>query len=82
MSLFPEPPDRGSLKAMTVNERLFTLGLLDQFDDAVRAGDRSLMITILEKVELGEPAEKIAEAILADPARYGRVKKQPPLPGI
>jgi len=38
-----------SLQGMTVNERLFGLGLLDQFDDAVARGDEPLLRAILYK---------------------------------
>jgi len=41
MALFPEPPDRDGFAGMTVNERLFAAGILDQFDEAVaRRGSR------------------------------------------
>ena len=60
---------------MTPNERLFSVGLLDKFDDAVRKGDRKLMVAMLEHLDLGGDAEKIADTILADPTRYGRLKR-------
>ncbi len=43
-----------SLRGMTVNERLFGLGLLDQFDDAVARGDEPLLRAILFKCFLEE----------------------------
>lgn len=73
MATFPELPDRGELNGMTVNERLFANGLLDQFDDAIRSGDRTLMADILGRVKLSEEAERIVAAIMADPTRYGRL---------
>ena len=37
---------------MTVNERLFAAGLLDEFDDATAAGNRAKMIEILSRVAM------------------------------
>jgi hypothetical protein len=37
---------------MTVNERLYVSGLLDEFDKAVEEKDVDKVISILEKVEL------------------------------
>jgi hypothetical protein len=62
---------------MSVNERLFTAGLLDQFDDAVRAGDKDLMVALLSRVDLENDAKLIAEKILAHPTRYGRIGLKP-----
>ena len=42
------------LQGMTVNERLFGLGLLGQFDDAVARGDEPLLRAILFKCFLEE----------------------------
>ena len=59
--------------AMTVNERLFTAGALEAFDQAVRDGNRDQMIALLVTVEIDEiEARKIVEAVLAHPTRYGR----------
>ena len=59
---------------MTVNERLYEASLMDNFDDAVRKGDRARMIDILESVEVtGVEAVRTADAILANPTRYGRL---------
>jgi hypothetical protein len=57
--------------AMTVNERLFAAGLLSEFDAAARARDRAGMIAILQAVDMGEQAASTADAVLADPGRYG-----------
>jgi hypothetical protein len=57
---------------MTVNERLIAAGLLDQFDAAVRDGDRARMIDILGRVELADQAASIIETVLAHPTKYGR----------
>jgi hypothetical protein len=62
---------------MTVNERLFAAGLLDQFDAAIRASDKALMVTLLSRVGLEDQAEHIAETTLAHPTRYGRAESTP-----
>ncbi|WP_308814978.1 hypothetical protein [Sphingomonas sp. GV3] len=49
---------------MTVNERLFSTGLLDSFDVAVEARNRDTLITILSEVAVVDP-EATADAILA-----------------
>jgi hypothetical protein len=56
---------------MTTNERLFAAGLLDTFDQAARRRDRGRMVEVLGKVELADQAEKIVDAVFADPNRYG-----------
>lgn len=55
---------------MTVDERLYAAGLVDEFGAAARARDRDRMIGVLTKVAL-EDASARADAILADPARLG-----------
>jgi hypothetical protein len=62
---------------MTVNERLVSVGLLDQFDDAVRTGDKGQIVAILGRVGLANQAEHIAETTLAHPTRYGRIGRKP-----
>jgi hypothetical protein len=39
---------------MTVNERLYVSGLIDEFDEAVEKADLFKVRSILEKVELSE----------------------------
>ena len=57
---------------MTVNERLFTAGLLDTFGDAARRRDRGEMLRLLEAVELDVGnATRTADLILANPRKYG-----------
>jgi hypothetical protein len=56
---------------MTVNERLFEGGLLDEWDSAARARDRARMISVLQRVEMGEGAVATADAVLTNPAFYG-----------
>lgn len=63
----PEP----KLVGMTTNERLLAAGLMDAFGQAARTRDRDRMIDVLDKVELADQAESIADGILANPKRYG-----------
>ncbi|HEY5054939.1 MAG TPA: hypothetical protein VII58_02190 [Acidobacteriaceae bacterium] len=56
---------------MTVNERLFEAGLINAWDEAARSRNRGEMIELLRRVELSDDAEKIADAILIDPKKYG-----------
>lgn len=56
---------------MTTNERLYAANLLDAFDQAARRRDRARMVEVLGKVQLADQAEKIADAILSEPQRYG-----------
>ena len=39
---------------MTVNERLFESGLIDEFDKAVSEKDIAKIVSILKQVELGD----------------------------
>lgn len=43
---------------MTVNERLYVSGLIDEFDEAVQKKDTEKVRAILEKVELTEESIK------------------------
>jgi len=52
---------------MTTNERLSAADLQDPFDQATERRDRADMIAILEKVELGDQAARIADTVLARP---------------
>jgi hypothetical protein len=62
----------GRFGGMTVNERLYEAGLLDEFDEAARARNHAAMIRILKQVEMGDKyAALTADAILANPAKYG-----------
>ena len=57
---------------MTVNERLFVSGLIDEFDAAVRGRDRDAMIGVLMKVALTQKGVgQTTDVILADPSHYG-----------
>ncbi len=55
---------------MTVNERLFEAGLLEAFDTAAKARERSEMIRILNHVDVADAALS-ADTILRHPHRYG-----------
>jgi hypothetical protein len=52
------------LGGMTMNERLFFAGLMDDWDDAVRARDRERISSILSAVETGYQADHIIETVL------------------
>ena len=57
---------------MTVNERLVVAGLMQAFDKAVMARDRSAAIAVLRQVELSdEQAASTTDTIFASPSRYG-----------
>lgn len=56
---------------MTINERLFTAGLIEAFETAITVRDRAEMIRILTEVDVEEPAWS-ADTILQNPSRYGR----------
>jgi hypothetical protein len=58
------------LAGMTVNERLAARGLSDDWDVAVRAGDRDRMVLLLRRVAMPN-APQVADVVLADPAAYG-----------
>ncbi|TFV92318.1 hypothetical protein E4K72_19815 [Oxalobacteraceae bacterium OM1] len=60
------------LAGMTVNERLFELGLIDEFGRAAKQRNKKKMTDILLAANLtDEQANQTADAILANPARYG-----------
>ena len=39
-------------EGMTVNERLYVSGLMDEFDEAVKKKDSETVISILKKIDL------------------------------
>jgi hypothetical protein len=64
-----DPADK-DYGAMTVNERLFAAGLLDEFDRAVRAGDVAALERILRKVQLSdENVAAVIKKVLPSPSR-------------
>ena len=64
--------DKPDFAGMTVNERLYAAGLMDEFDAALRARDRARIIAVLERVALSkEDATFSADTILGNPKRYG-----------
>lgn len=67
---FMDEQDRPSLAGMTVNERLFHVGIIDQWEEAARRRDRDAMVRMLEQVEVAEPHLTV-DAVLADPQKYG-----------
>ena len=63
---------RDDFGGMTVNERLFVAGLLQQFDTAIDSGDRQGAIELLRRVAMSDArATETVDAVLADPAKYG-----------
>jgi len=57
---------------MTVNERLFHAGLMDQFDTAIHAKNKEEAISILQQTELPiEAATETVTVILKNPGKYG-----------
>jgi hypothetical protein len=56
---------------MTVNERLYAAGLMNEFDAALRAKDRARVISVLERVALSkEDAAFSADTILGNSRRH------------
>jgi hypothetical protein len=57
---------------MTVNERLFEAGVIDQFEAAAKNRDADAMVRILMRVALTEKDARLStDAILKNPERYG-----------
>ena len=57
---------------MTVNERLFTAGLLEAFDKAISNRQRAEALRILQEVELTPTqAESTVSTIEQNPSQYG-----------
>jgi hypothetical protein len=64
------PDSDHDYSGMTVNERLFASGLIDDFDRAASARNREEMIAILKRVDVDNP-EWTADSIIGSPAKYG-----------
>jgi hypothetical protein len=57
---------------MTLNERLFEAGLIEEFEAAVRARDRERIVAVLVKVKLApDEAARTTDRLLANPKYYG-----------
>lgn len=63
--------DYARFAGMTVNERLFVAGILDQFDDAARRRDRQAMLAYLKRVLPDRAATETTNAILENPGSCG-----------
>ena len=60
------------LAGMTINERLFHIGLLKEFDAAILAREEREAVAILLRAELSkEQAQNTVAAIFSDPGMYG-----------
>lgn len=67
----PVLSDQPDYSGMTVNERLFSAGIMADWDLAAKSRDRKCMIELLSSVGLADQAEQIADTILSNPKRYG-----------
>lgn len=62
-----EQPLQNKYSGMTVNERLFHAGLLDDFDKSIEEQDKTKLVLVLEKVFLSqENIEAIIEKYIKD----------------
>jgi hypothetical protein len=62
---------------MTVNERLYSAGLLEDFDAAVERGDKDEVIRLLQAVHLSpQDAQWSADTLFANFARYGYPRRK------
>jgi predicted ABC-type ATPase len=57
--------DSDRFSGMTVNERLFEAGLLEEWDAAVHSSNRARMIELLQSVNLADQAVQIVDSLLA-----------------
>jgi len=67
----PPSPPQIDFAGMTTNERLYVAGLLPDWDAAAASRNRKRMVEILGKVGLASQGDQIADAVLANPKRYG-----------
>ena len=64
--------NKNELNGMTVNERLFHLNLMDEFDNSIKAKNGKLAVEILQKAQFSnEQALETVNAILNNPKKYG-----------
>ncbi|WP_197085966.1 hypothetical protein [Spongiibacter sp. IMCC21906] len=61
---------------MTLNERLFHVGIIDEFDAAILSRDQETAIALLQRVELHkqEAVETVA-TIFKNPGKYGYTER-------
>ena len=63
------------LAGMTINERLFHVGIMDEFDAAILSHDQDQAIALLQRVELSkEEAVATVVTISKNPGKYGYTK--------
>ena len=61
-----------NLEGMTVNERLYTLDLMDDFDSSIRSRQREVAIQLLEMAQFSNcQAVETVDAIFIEPKKYG-----------
>ena len=63
-----------TIPGMTMNERLWEAGLMDEWEAAAAARDRDRMLLICARVGIADgPTGRswIVDTVLANPARYG-----------
>lgn len=62
----------GRFTGMTINERLFECGRLEEFQEAALRRNRPEMVRLLSDLELSiAEVAQIVDAILVDPPRFG-----------
>ena len=61
-----------NLEGMTVNERLYTLDLMDDFYSSIRSRQREVAIQLLEMAQFSNcQAVETVDAIFIEPKKYG-----------
>ena len=58
-------------RGMSMKDRLFSAGLLNDFDEEVGSGNRKKMIELLDRVGLASQSVWIADSILSHPTKAG-----------
>ncbi|MCR9189755.1 MAG: hypothetical protein NXH96_13280 [Alteromonadaceae bacterium] len=63
------------LAGMTINERLFHVGIMDEFDASILSRDQEGAVALLQRVELSkEEAMATVATIFKNPGKYGYTK--------
>ncbi|MAI30348.1 hypothetical protein [Marinobacter adhaerens] len=63
------------LAGMTINERLFHVGIMDEFDASILSRDQEGAVALLQRVELSkEEAMATVATIFKDWGKYGYTK--------